>query len=283
MKEGSARFPTHTLAKVHGPDWRCPRRWGSLLLVPAVQCRLWPDARPLVERLGEAFFRTLPTHPGVYLLRDEAETVLYVGKAKNLRQRLGSYRVANPDRLPRRLLRLLSQARRIEWQACPDEAAALARERELLLAIRPRFNRAGVWPAPPRFLTWRATDHGLELAITDSPAADWHAHGPLGPGAMHLRALLVRVLWCVFHPGRGLTDMPTGWFAGRLPAVALLSWNAAGQRDQVVPKLRDLMAGDSAGFAEWLLASLPADTSPFSQQALAADLETLAESFRVKT
>ena len=130
-----------------------------------MQLRLLPEAQPLVDRLGRAFFRTLPTHPGVYLLRDSRDDVLYVGKAKNLRKRLNSYRVANRERLPRRLLRLLHQAARIEWHACPDEAAALARERELLLSLRPRFNRAGVWPAPPRFLAWRATETALELTI----------------------------------------------------------------------------------------------------------------------
>ena len=40
-------------------------------------------------------------------MRDVTDTVLCVGKAKNLRKRLGSYRVANPDRMPRRHLRLL--------------------------------------------------------------------------------------------------------------------------------------------------------------------------------
>ena len=58
-----------------------------------------------MERLGLAFFRQAPEKPGVYLMCDGANTVLYVGKAKNLRKRLASYRVANPDRLPCRHLR----------------------------------------------------------------------------------------------------------------------------------------------------------------------------------
>ena len=37
---------------------------------------LFPDSRPLVERLGPDFFRTAPTCPGVYLMRDSNGTVL---------------------------------------------------------------------------------------------------------------------------------------------------------------------------------------------------------------
>jgi predicted GIY-YIG superfamily endonuclease len=129
------------------------------------QMLLFADPRPIVERLGTEFFRQAPPRPGVYLMRDEAGDVLYVGKAKNLRKRLASYRVANPERLPRRHLRLLRSVARIDFQECPDESAALARESELLLSLRPPFNRAGTWPSVPRFLGWRIADARFELMV----------------------------------------------------------------------------------------------------------------------
>ncbi|HVV01406.1 MAG TPA: nucleotide excision repair endonuclease, partial [Verrucomicrobiae bacterium] len=107
------------------------------------QLLLFPDPRPLVDRLGLHFFQSLPESPGVYLMRDSAEAVLYVGKAKNLRKRLGSYRVANPDRVARRHLRMLRRADAISFETCADESSALARESELLLSLKPKFNRAG--------------------------------------------------------------------------------------------------------------------------------------------
>ncbi len=110
------------------------------------QLWLFDPPKPLVERFGEEFFRTLPTGPGVYLFCGETEGVLYVGKAKNLRRRLSNYRVANPERLPRRIVRLLHQVRRIEWDECGTEQAATHREGELICAMNPQFNRAGkVW------------------------------------------------------------------------------------------------------------------------------------------
>jgi len=75
------------------------------------------------------------------------EGVLYVGKARNLRERLSNYRVANPERLPRRIIRLLHRVTRIEFDICPTEEAARNREELLICVLNPRFNRAGkVWP-----------------------------------------------------------------------------------------------------------------------------------------
>ena len=80
-------------------------------------------------------------------MRGAQEGVLYVGKARNLRRRLSSYRVAHPDRLPRRIIRLLHQVRRIEFDLCGSEQSALAREELLIAVLAPPFNRAGKpWP-----------------------------------------------------------------------------------------------------------------------------------------
>ena len=203
-------------------------RWTSVglalalnCLVPASQTLLFLDPRPLVERLGEEFFRQLPERPGVYLMQDAAEVVLYVGKAKSLRQRLGHYRVANPDRMGRRHLRLLRQVVRIELQECADEMAALAREAELLRALKPKFNRAGVWPATPRFLVWRWAGQTLELAITETPAIGWQGFGPFGSGVVYLRAALVRLLWYALNPVSGSTDH----------AARMVAWTNGSDRD----------------------------------------------------
>src|SRR5580704_4849310 len=173
-----------------------------------MQSLLFPDPRPLVERLGREFFRQLPARPGVYLMRDAGDAVLYVGKAKNLRKRLCSYRVANPDRMPRRHLRLLRAVARIELQECPDEISALARESELLRTLKPKFNRAGTWPGKPRFLNWRCTNATIEFLITDKPEPDVRVFGPAGSGLIYLRASLARLIWLSVHPGLGFTRMP---------------------------------------------------------------------------
>jgi len=243
--------------------------------VRAAQQLLFPDPQPLVERLGRDFFRQLPECPGVYLMRDTSDVILYVGKAKNLRKRLGSYRVANPDRMPRRLLRLLRAVARIELQECPDERTALARESEVLRAVRPRFNRAGTWPAPPLFFAWRCVDQRIQLAVAETPDANWRLHGPLGGTVFALRALLARLLWLAIHPRLGFSGLPVGWFHGNLdPEIAI---QCGGKIGQVACNLEGLLSGQTAEFCEWIRTQLPADLHPFEKVALEADLEMITD------
>ena len=60
------------------------------------------------------------------------------------------HRDANPERLPRRIIRLLHRVTRIEFDICPTEEAARNREELLICVLKPRFNGAGkVWPSQP--------------------------------------------------------------------------------------------------------------------------------------
>jgi predicted GIY-YIG superfamily endonuclease len=243
------------------------------------QMLLFPDPRPLVERLGPDFFRRLPETPGVYLMRDGTETVLYVGKAKNLRKRLSSYRVANPDRMRRRHLRLLRAVERIELQPCSDEAAALARESALLRTLRPKFNRAGTWPGTPRFLAWRITGHGLELAVPPKPESNWCTYGPMGITAVHLRAALARLIWGATYSERGAAGLPEGWFAGRQGEICTIPCTNGARMhlDKAAECLRNYFTGQTGCFPEWILSCTASWTHPFDLTVRDADLETLSQ------
>jgi excinuclease ABC subunit C len=76
--------------------------------------------------------------PGVYRMTSADGEVIYVGKSKKLRTRLLSYFRAT---FPRdKGARILREAATLEWEALPNEFAALLRELRLIKQLRPRYN-----------------------------------------------------------------------------------------------------------------------------------------------
>ncbi|MBC8195345.1 MAG: excinuclease ABC subunit UvrC [Acidimicrobiia bacterium] len=82
---------------------------------------------------------TIPDAPGSYQFRDPEGRVLYVGKAKSLRQRLGSY-FGNRDRMVPRTAQMLDEATDVEWIQVSNELEALMLEFNLIREHKPRFN-----------------------------------------------------------------------------------------------------------------------------------------------
>ena len=98
------------------------------------------------RKFGLGFLSGVPPAPGVYRLFDDAGVLLYVGKAGNLRRRLGQYRATTrrkPDRKRRALVRA---AARITWEVCESPLAAALAEIRLIQSLRPRRNVASAFP-----------------------------------------------------------------------------------------------------------------------------------------
>ena len=91
------------------------------------------------ERLGRfrALVRQAPLEPGVYLMRDATGEIIYVGKAKALRNRLSSYFSGKKEIKTRHLV---SRIDRIEWIIAGSEYEALLLENTLIKEHSPRYN-----------------------------------------------------------------------------------------------------------------------------------------------
>lgn len=84
--------------------------------------------------------RSFPQTPGVYLMKDDAGRVIYVGKAKNLRSRAGSYFLKAAAEDPR-TAKLVLEIRDIDYLDAESEIDALLMESRLIKDILPKFNR----------------------------------------------------------------------------------------------------------------------------------------------
>ena len=82
---------------------------------------------------------TIPLEPGVYKFRDPRGRVIYVGKAKSLRQRLNSY-FADLSNLHQRTRQMVTSAGSVEWTVVRTEVEALQLEYTWIKEFDPRFN-----------------------------------------------------------------------------------------------------------------------------------------------
>lgn len=94
-----------------------------------------------VKRIRETYLPDLPDRPGVYFMKRKNGEILYVGKAKSLRNRVRSY-FTSVDAHPTRTRKLVRDVRVVEWEETGSELAALLLESKLIKQHLPRYNRA---------------------------------------------------------------------------------------------------------------------------------------------
>ncbi len=135
-----------------------------------------PRARKLYGK--RSLIAGAPTGPGVYLFRDRNETILYVGKARDLRARLRSYFSGSRQRPA--VEGALGALERVEWTQLGSELEAALEELRLIRELRPPANARGGRPDRYAYVKQR----GDRWVVCSEP-------GPHGPITSRNRARLV--------------------------------------------------------------------------------------------
>jgi len=97
------------------------------------------------RKFGRDFIETIPTSPGVYWFLGAEGEVVYVGKAKNLRRRLGQYRNAKRLKIHKKMRSIISDAKTLHWEPCESDLEAQLNEIRLIQRHQPRRNIAGAF------------------------------------------------------------------------------------------------------------------------------------------
>lgn len=84
--------------------------------------------------------RTLPSVPGVYLMKDSLGSIIYVGKSKNLKNRVGSYFQNIKSRTPK-VEKLIKNLKDFDYIITDTEFEAFMLECTLIIELKPRYNR----------------------------------------------------------------------------------------------------------------------------------------------
>jgi hypothetical protein len=159
---------------------------------------------------------TAPDEPGVYFFLGANDELLYVGKAGSLRRRLQQHsRGTNIDG------RRVRRVRNVHWEVLASEAAASAREADLIVALQPLFNKAILAEGRWAYLAiQRPDDERLLFSLTEQPPQDaWRVYGcfpHLGKEVSSLAGIacsdgyvaFLRLLWAT-HPGHAGAAYPT--------------------------------------------------------------------------
>jgi excinuclease ABC subunit C len=93
----------------------------------------------LVSSLLKEQLQRLPDRPGVYIFRDDAKNILYVGKATSLRHRVRSY-FQSPKKLAQKTQRMVARIADIDFYIANSEQEALIMELNFIKQYRPRYN-----------------------------------------------------------------------------------------------------------------------------------------------
>lgn len=187
----------------------------------------------------------LPAAPGVYRFRDDAGRVAYLGRATDLRSRVGSYWGDLADRP--HLRRMIPQVATVEALECDSVHEAAWLERNLLERARPRWNRLRGGLEVP---TWIALDRrpdAASLSVVHSPADAPRAtvYGPyLGGGQTRLAVAGLERALALAYAGR-----PRGGFDRDMARVRGV---ADGDLDARVARVVAVLTRDPDAVAELL-------------------------------
>lgn len=226
-----------------------------------------------------------PASPGVYLVRDTHGSLLYIGKANDLRRRLLEH-----ARTPGGFA---SRTRAVSWIECLDERHALCLEADLIAGLSPPFN--AVMANEPAFFinVSEARASGpirrvrFTMLETIVPEADWSygAFPHLGKGKWSWRAVrtnpgyaaLLRLCWVAFAPVPSRYRIPGKLAGTSAPFDADTRVDAAH-----LTSLRKLLEGRSDALLDRLQASVEDPETPeYMRAPLRRDLEAAAEFYEL--
>ena len=123
------------------------------------------------RKFGPEFLESLPGSPGVYLVYDEQDELIYVGKAINLKRRLSQYRNLMRRKKHRRMRGIVKEAARIEILRAETHLDACLRETMLIQKHRPRWNIVGAYSFLYPLIGIRSANGNIEFCMTTTPDA----------------------------------------------------------------------------------------------------------------
>ncbi len=246
---------------------------------------LFPAKPVLEQRLGPELFDPVPASPGVYRFFDEKGELLYVGKSKNLRRRLFSYKRAKAGQVSGKVSRLISRIAHFVYEVTESERDALLLENRLIRELRPPFNHANKEPETYYYLLLKPVEAGLRFRLSmriHEEDDTEHVFGCFkGHTAVRRSAgCLLRLLFMAEHGLQQPIHLPVLLTRNLTPANYTMPWHqghSPGMTDGVNGMVCLWLRGESPELIDWLVVQIDCGSrlSLFQSRFLEYHLECL--------
>lgn len=210
-------------------------------------------------------------------------SILYVGKAKNLKNRITTYCRMKPGICPDHLIEMIDIIQNIRWRECKSEADAFLRESELLHAIRPPYNTAHTESEHYLFIGVRA-EKAPKLTFQLSSRMEIRREGYEIYGCFNHRrkiksgyTALLRLLYAAHFGGTRFS------YPARLTRVSPPWIYSIQISEDLSPELDAFLSGQSERLLHTLVGRLLENENipPFMRPSIQEDIELVRSFYRV--
>ncbi|MCD5001029.1 GIY-YIG nuclease family protein [Enterococcus saccharolyticus] len=210
----------------------------------------------------ETFVKQLPHTPGIYLMKDAQDKIIYVGKAKNLHQRVRSYFQKNTQH-SKKVLRMVFNIANLEIIQVDTELDALLLECNYIQKYHPLYNRQMNFSLRYNYVT--ITQEGIYL--TEEATAN-----SLGPFRLYKRLPEIIRLLSELYQLPWINHITMLSLTKQLPDMQLIPL------EQRLQEINQFFTGENASYRAWMLQRIHSLSEAMHfelAQALVADLEIL--------
>ena len=206
--------------------------------------------------------QTLPTTPGIYLMKDQHGAVIYVGKAKNLKQRVRSYFQKNHTH-SKKVLRMIFNIADFEIMQVDTELDALLLECQLIQKYHPLYNRQLNYSLRYSYVTVSETG----ILISEQPQA-----ASCGPFRLYKKLPVICEILSEIYQLPWINPITRYTLEKQLPEISLLPL------EQRLHAVRQFFSGSDHSYQHWMtkrIESFAASMQFESAQALLEQLQLL--------
>ncbi|REL24534.1 nucleotide excision repair endonuclease [Rhodohalobacter sp. SW132] len=253
---------------------------------------LFPPEPLLLNRLGAEVFDSVPTTPGIYRFYDREGNLLYVGKAKNLRRRIFTYKQASSGSVSGKVARMIGRIGSFDFEETETEMEALLLENRWIREKRPPFNHANKQTEAYYYVYIQISKESLEFRLAmriheETEPEHWHGsfkgHRPVRIAF----GRMLQLLWMAENRCCCPHHLPVQLTRRLTPMRYTLYWNGKNSLSYLC-NLKDLINRWITGEACELLDLFNVwigegeNMTPFQARYLESGLETLRQFYERK-